>query len=292
MSKATAWKLPDWGVLVGYFTGVLVLGALLAPSIVASGEWFVVTFEKSSLQENAIFADVFRSVARSPFTRFFDRAVLVAALLLLWPAFKLLRRHGKVTMGLEHNPAKLQHYAFGFCLAGGGLLALGYGLVLREMFYLDLDARGLRSLWLSIMLTAVVVAVLEEFLFRGGMLGLLLRSMSAKPAVLVVSGLFAIVHFLEAPEAFSIARDEVVWSSGFVLLGQMLGHLTDVKVVVAELLLLFLVGVVLASVRLRSRSLWLPMGLHAGWVFGGAALFRHDRSVTRIAAWGVSPVDG
>ena len=147
-------------------------------------------------------------------------------------------------------------------------LALGYGLVVAGMFVPDLDSRGIAAVWGSIVVTAVVVAALEEFLFRGGMLSLLLRSAGPTTALLVVSALFAVVHFLEAPKEFSIERHEVTWSSGFVLLGRMLGHLADVRIVVAELLLLFLVGVVLASVRLRSRSLWLPMGLHAGWVFG------------------------
>lgn len=260
--------IPDWAVLVGYLAGVLVLGALLAPLVVALGGWFVVTFEGSALRGNAIFADVYRSVERSPFTRFFDRAVLVAALVLLWPALCLLRRRGKLEMGLEKNSSRLVHYAFGFCLAAGGLLTLGYGLVEAGMFVPDIDSRGLAGVWISVMITALVVAALEEFLFRGGMLALLLRSIGPRSALLVVSALFAVVHFLEAPEEFSIARDDVLWSSGLVLLGKMLGHLTDVKVVVAELLLLFLVGAVLASVRLRSRSLWMPMGLHAGWVFG------------------------
>jgi membrane protease YdiL (CAAX protease family) len=260
--------IPDWAVLVGYFAGVLVLGALLAPPVVSFGQWIVVTFKDSPLLGNAILADAYGSVVRAPFTRFFDRAILVAALLLLVPAFLLLRRRGRVRMGLERNPAFLWHYVFGFTIAAGGLLALGYGLKAAGMFLPDADFEGFASVWMSIMATAVVVALLEEFLFRGGMLALLLRSMRPVMAVLLVSGLFAIVHFLEAPKKFSIEREDVVWSSGFFLLGKMLAHLGDVRVVVAELFVRFFVGVVLASVRLRSRSLWLPMGLHAGWVFG------------------------
>ena len=249
----------------------MTLGAAFAPLLHGWGGWFTATFEDSALRENPIFADIYKSIARSPFTRFFDRGVLIAALLLLWPAFRLLRSDGDgagMGMGLEKNPAKFTHLGFGFCLAAGGLLALGHFLTARGMFFFEQERPGLAGIWVAPLVAAIAVSSLEEFLFRGGMLGLLQRSMGVIGSMLLVSALFAIVHFLEAPDGFAIEPDEVEWSSGFVLLGKMLGHLGDTKVVVAELLLLFVVGLALASVRFRSRSLWMPMGLHAGWVFG------------------------
>jgi hypothetical protein len=36
--------------------------------------------------------------------------------------------------------------------------------------------------------------------------------------------------------------------------------------VLAGFTTLFLVGVILAHARLRTQSLWLPIGLHAGWI--------------------------
>ena len=37
---------------------------------------------------------------------------------------------------------------------------------------------------------------------------------------------------------------------------------------------LFLIGWILADARLRTRSLWLPIGLHAGWIFAAGAFNR------------------
>ena len=47
---------------------------------------------------------------------------------------------------------------------------------------------------------ASVVPVLEEILFRGFILGVLLRSFSRFSALLITSALFSIIHFLKAPE--------------------------------------------------------------------------------------------
>ena len=37
--------------------------------------------------------------------------------------------------------------------------------------------------------------------------------------------------------------------------------------VLAGFTTLLLIGVILAHARLSTRSLWLPIGLHAGWIF-------------------------
>jgi len=262
-------RVPEWLVLVGYFVGVMVLGAALTPVLHGFGQWIKATLADSPSLENPIIGDLYKSVARSPFTRFFDRSILIAAVVLLWPALRLLRlRGGMRALGIEPNPRRWVHWGFGFCLAAGGLLALGHLLSVLGWFRLEEGISGLSKLWIAPLLTGVCVAVIEEFLFRGGMLGLLRRSMGTVAAVVVLTSLFAVVHFMEAPEGFAIAPDEVRWSSGFALLGLMLGHLGDLDVLIGQLLTLFMVGLALALIRLRSRSLWMPMGLHAGWVFG------------------------
>ena len=44
--------------------------------------------------------------------------------------------------------------------------------------------------------------------------------------------------------------------------------------VAAAFTTLFLIAWVLADARLRTRSLWLPVGLHAGWICGNALFNR------------------
>src|SRR6185503_14715914 len=44
----------------------------------------------------------------------------------------------------------------------------------------------------------------------------------------------------------------------------------DPLLVLAGFTTLFLLGWILADARIRTRSLWLPIGLHAGWIFANA----------------------
>ena len=85
-------------------------------------------------------------------------------------------------------------------------------------------------------------------------------------AIITLSFLFAFVHFLEPPLGAEVPDPEAL-DAGFMFLGQILGRFADPLTMVARFLMLFSLGVVLAVARWRTASLWLPIGLHAGWVF-------------------------
>jgi membrane protease YdiL (CAAX protease family) len=114
---------------------------------------------------------------------------------------------------------------------------------------------------------AVVVALIEELLFRGVLLGIFLRAMRPAPAIALLSFLFAFVHFLQPPPLARVPDPEAM-NAGFVLLGQIFGRFADPMSMISRFLILAAVGVVLAYARYRTASLWLPVGLHIGWVFG------------------------
>jgi membrane protease YdiL (CAAX protease family) len=78
-------------------------------------------------------------------------------------------------------------------------------------------------------------ALAEELMFRGYPFQRLLEAVGAVPAVLVLSALFAYMHHLN-PHASNWAMVNTV-----------------------------AVGVLLAVAYLRTRSLWLPWGIHFGW---------------------------
>jgi hypothetical protein len=92
----------------------------------------------------------------------------------------------------------------------------------------------------------------------------LLRSGQRYLSILITSGLYSIVHFLKAPDRTSVV---VTWTSGFNSIAHSFWQLADPLLFVAGFTTLFLVGWVLADARLATRSLWLPNGLHAGWIF-------------------------
>src|SRR5919197_1169315 len=90
------------------------------------------------------------------------------------------------------------------------------------------------------------------------------RSFSVGGAIFLTSALFAIVHFLKAPEQTSLT---VTWLSGFRSIGHAFHQFANPMLVGAAFTTLFLLGWILADARVRTRSLWLAIGLHGGWIF-------------------------
>jgi membrane protease YdiL (CAAX protease family) len=91
------------------------------------------------------------------------------------------------------------------------------------------------------------------------------------------------VHFLKPPEH---SATDITWTSGFVAIGDSFQQFGEPFLLFAGFTTLFLLGCVLADARIRTRSLWLPIGLHAGWIFA-SALFNKiaRREIPPLLPW-------
>jgi membrane protease YdiL (CAAX protease family) len=243
--------LRELAKIIAYLVAVVLLGALLAPLLYWAG---------NALADGG----TFRFLGDVSFQRYFNRAVLVAALVLLWPTVRSLRLGGWRDLGLEPDERWRAHLSTGLVI-GAGLVAL------MALFYVPLgfyrwkgDLPSWRQLPL-LALSAVVVALLEECLFRGGILGLFRRTLRPFTALFWVTAIFAIVHFLKPDEEFMI--QDVRWLSGFALLPRVFHQFTEPMSVLASFTTIFVLGWVLGYATLRTRSLWLAIGFHAGVVF-------------------------
>jgi len=116
----------------------------------------------------------------------------------------------------------------------------------------------------TVILAAISVPFIEEIFFRGVVLGILLRTGRRILSIIAVSGLFAAVHFLKGSKQEPVI---VTWTSGFQSIGDAFAGFGDPMMVLAAFGTLFLIGCILADARVFTRSLWLPIGLHAGWIF-------------------------
>jgi hypothetical protein len=104
---------------------------------------------------------------------------------------------------------------------------------------------------------------MEELLFRGVVFGSLRRQFSFTTAALSSATLYALVHFFQRPEApVSVGP----WT-GLEMLARMLSGLSQPSQVFPGILTLGAIGGLLAWCRERTGALWLPLGLHAGWIF-------------------------
>ncbi|HEU5313869.1 MAG TPA: hypothetical protein VFU08_08585, partial [Candidatus Udaeobacter sp.] len=101
-------------------------------------------------------------------------------------------------------------------------------------------------------------------------------------AIFAVSALFAVVHFLKAPDRTS---EIVTWTSGFSSIAHAFNGVGDPMILASALATLFFIGWILADARVLTHSLWLSIGLHAGWIFGSAAFSRLARQQTLALPW-------
>jgi len=271
--------------IVMYFTAVLLLGSLLAPWLYAGGKDLAAHFAgkpgKGFLPWLAAACD------RSKFPRFFNRSLMISAIILLYPAILWLRAgrgslkfrdtpwslrlpDSAVALNegqpLRRNPRGWRQLATGFALAAGTLLLLGWGLVHAGTFEY-LPKVHLPKVLKAAIIPAVLVSLIEEILFRGVFLGMFLRAMRPVTAIAGLSLMFAFLHFLEPPSGV-VAADPRSATAGLWMLGQIIGHFADPLPLLAEFATLAAVGLVLAYARWRTASLWLSIGLHAGWIFG------------------------
>ncbi len=242
--------MKDIAKIFAYLAAVIVLGALLAPpmywaaqSLIAHG-WL-------------------RSLAEFRFQKYFDRAAMVAALLLVWPLARWLQIRGWPDLGLQPDRRWRQHLLAGFLIATVVVAAMAWSFVHFGVY--RFRPAGQWGKLPMFALSAATVAVLEECLFRGAILGLLRRTLPAYGALFATTVLFAVVHFLKPDDAFDPGT--IHWLSGFALIPHAFHQFAEPQTLLAGLTTLFALGWLLGEAALRTRALWMSIGLHAGVVF-------------------------
>lgn len=241
--------------IVLYAVAVIALGALLAPSVfwAAQGAGHLLQSEWLS---------------RQPFRRVFDRTLLLVALAGLWPLLRAVGIRLWNTLGFAHTADWWRPALLGAALGVGSFLIAGTISLVVGARVLDFDkpAAEVASRLLKYLATGIVVALIEETFFRGGIQGALQRGMPFVPALVVASAVYSALHFLK-PAGVVIAPEQVQWYSGFDCLSQVVSRSLFAPGVAVGFVTLFLAGWILGWAFAKTRSLYLSMGLHAGWVF-------------------------
>ncbi len=259
-----------WKVLV-FVLGTVLLGAILAPMLFFAGKLVV---EVGWLIDIPILDRLHGSMERARFSRYFNRAILGGALIMLFPTLKWLSAGASqgVRLGwwdrlqIQSNPAWRSHLFVGFLLAAVPLLLLGWFYVHQGWYEVQEARNSLFSVMFSALTTGLVVALLEEFVFRGALTSIFSGLLKPWPLLISVAAFFALTHFLKPPVDAEITQ--VTMGSGFHMLGLIFSQFGDFYFLAAEFAVLFAIGWVLGYTRLKTNSLWLGIGLHTGWVFG------------------------
>jgi membrane protease YdiL (CAAX protease family) len=268
MSERSAWYsgvtddsflcVSSLGKIFLYLVLVLLGGALAAPQA-----WHLIQLIPPDWLHGLI-----GKVQGMPFHRYLSRSLQVAAILLLWPLLRSLRIRSLAEFGIMRNPCTLSDLSVG--LAAGVLCAvlLQPMLLLSGSFVLRYgwDTSVLHDLS-RILMTAIVVAAIEEFLFRGVLLGFFRQFTSPALAIVFSSVLFAGVHFLNLPST-GVHASSPVWWSGLATMGSIGSALPTWPILWLAFATLFVAGLILAWMTIRTASLWAGFGLHSCWILG------------------------
>jgi uncharacterized protein len=174
---------------------------------------------------------------------------------------------------VDHRPLK----AFGIGFVPGWQRQLAIGLAMAAVMLALLVAGCyavgyVRMSWSGTQVSAgtlamtlvllLVAAANEELVFRGFPLQILVEGVGEWPAILALSGLFGMLHF-QNPNASLLGTANTV-----------------------------IAGILLSLAYVRTRSLWLPYGIHVGWNVGLGFILGFPLSGVDIASLWTTGIAG
>lgn len=279
-----------WKVWV-YAAAAVGLGAWISPLLYNAGKALAEVSSRKST--NGFLEWLAEECRRAEFPRFYEAGLWLAAALLFLPWMEWLHaKRGEAGDGaggpwllrlpdgartpargqpLRKNLRGLWHGCSGFLVVAGLLLSMGVALVPAGFFTLRNPAEGLAVLALRTCAGSLALAVLMELFFRGIIFGIFLRAMRPAAAIGMSAAFFALALSAIPPPGLTVADAEAA-GTGFELLGRIAGRFADWRNMGGGLVPLLALGGVLAYARLRTASLWLPVGLHTGWLFAKGML--------------------
>ncbi|RYD23666.1 MAG: CPBP family intramembrane metalloprotease [Verrucomicrobiaceae bacterium] len=270
----------------------LVLAAAIVPWVYQAGksvaEMILASDAHGALEEFA------KSSQRAKFGRYYSRSLIFSAVVLMPFLYWRIQRIRQATGYVKEPGAPLcwkvalSQGLIAFGIAAGLLWGTGMALEMTGAYVLDPDPPSLAKFVKKIVIPALAVPLVEEWLIRGVLLGLWLRLAKPFAACLGTSLFFAFIHFLDPP-AGSVILNPTSPLAGFELLGKILLHLTEPQFIVTDFVTLLAIGLVLAWARLRTGALWFSIGLHAGWIFAFKGFNYIHQSVPEhpLRPWGV-----
>jgi hypothetical protein len=243
--------------LIIYIIAVFIGGALLAPPLYWLVQWLAHTYPS--------LAHAFPKIPSEPFHRYVNRSLLGLALIGLWPLVKSLGLTSLPDVGLVKPAGQWKKLGGGFLLGFISLAlvaALAFACHARQMNPKLSDGQISQKL-LGAAATAIVIAILEEILFRGALYGALRKVFHWIFALIISSMFYALMHYLESAKT----TENVTWLSGLQLLPLMLRNMGNLQAVIPGFFNLTLAGMLLGWAYQRTGNLYFSIGLHMGWIF-------------------------
>ena len=253
----------------GVYAGATLLGAILTPPVYWGFHHF--------------WPDMPEWLARKRVDVFFDRIRWVPIVAGIPVLIKVCGLASLANIGLSFTAANLRHFAK-YALAGAGIASAVYcaQIAFANVSYRPMEAEGfadaVSTVLVSWFLGALLVALLEEVVFRALIFRCIYTGLGMLWAVALTSAFFAYKHF-HVPSSIwnNIPGDGKVaeWYTGFIVAWyDTVGVFMNWDTVM--FLALFMFGAVLSMIYVRTKVLWGPIGFHTGIVF---AMFAYKSNV-------------
>jgi len=250
-----------------FLLGTLILGAALAPVLFWCGQPL---FEIPGLG----------FLKDTDFSRFFARAILLAAALLAFPMVQWIGIHRFHDLKISWSWSRSWQLPAGFLVAS--IVVALWGWFAMKVGVAEFKLRPPWNLVPNLLLTSISVAVIEEMLFRGIIFGLFRQTAPTWLAAIIVSAIFAIIHPLRPGLT---GAESITWHSGFDLLFQAIQHLTQPLDLIGGFLTIFVLGLVLAHATVKTGALWLAVGVHSGVVFAKMSFNKLTMHLADFPPW-------
>jgi membrane protease YdiL (CAAX protease family) len=284
-ARGDVWK-------VWYYAAASVfLGAWMSPLLYNAGK--ALAEVSSSKATNGPLELLAKLCREAEFPRFYEAGLLLGGVILFLPWMEwihakrgdrtgsqagpwLLRLPDGARMSTRGQPLRrsargLWQASAGFLLVAGLVLSMGTALVPAGLFTLRATDSGLATLAIGTFGVALVLAALMEVFFRGIVMGIFLRAMRPAAALGMSATFFALIFSLVPPSGVNVVDPEAS-GTGFEMLRLVAGRFADWNDLWGNFIPLLALGGVLAYARWRTGSLWMPIGLHTGWIFAKSML--------------------
>ena len=232
---------------------VLALTALISPW--AATAWNLISNAEALAPEDRI-----------PFSRFFDRFFMISGILLFFAYRSLLKIDSLSQLGLSPRTRAASDVAIGLCFALGSMFALGFIMSVAGVYavFFRISLGESVELYLKAILTGLTVGFLEEIFFRGIIFRGLLEDWKPLPAFLAANLFYSALHFVKPGEQYFLSGVDP-WA-GFRHLFSTFAPFLNPAEIAPGMIGLLLIGIVLSYAFLRTGTLYLSIGLHAGWI--------------------------
>jgi membrane protease YdiL (CAAX protease family) len=232
---------------------VLTLTALVSPW--AATAWDLISGTATAAPED-----------RVPFPRFFNRFFMICGIILFFTCRPLLKIESPAQLGLAPRTRAVSDVAIGLCLALGSMLLLGFVMSVAKVYepFFRLSLGESVAEYVNAILAGFTVGFFEEIFFRGIIFRGLLEDWKPFPAFIGANLFYSALHFIKPGEEYFLSGIDP-WA-GFRHLFYTFAPFVAPAEIAPGMIGLLLIGIVLSYAFFRTGTLYLAIGLHAGWI--------------------------